>query len=89
VFTGKHPYAHLANDGAVVIEVLVNNGRPPRPENLSADQVWELMQQCWQLDPANRPLMHEVCLALSRADGTMTVDVTPGRRAGEMYRTNS
>jgi len=69
VFTGKLPFDHLINDGAVVIEVLVRNGRPPRPRGPAARQlneaIWEMMEMSWALDPAHRPHMNYVHHLLS------------------------
>jgi len=69
VFTGKIPFEHLIKDGAVVIEVLVKNGRPPRPCGPAAhqlsDSIWSMMMKCWALDPSDRPPMADIHLFLS------------------------
>jgi hypothetical protein len=36
------------------LDFVLNGGRLARPE-LCTDEVFRLMQQCWQTDPENRP----------------------------------
>lgn len=59
VFTNQCPFNHIANDGAVVIEVLVRCTHPPRPQGpFSAqltDDIWDVLKRCWELDPSCRP----------------------------------
>jgi serine/threonine protein kinase len=58
VFTGKLPFSHLSNDGAVVVEVLARQRHPPRPQCAElTDPLWDSMVQCWQRDPSYRPLV--------------------------------
>ena len=44
------------------IMILVCGGkRPPRrDEPLLSDEAWELIQQCWVMEPPNRPRMEDV-----------------------------
>jgi ephrin-B len=50
---GELPYSHLDNDEDIRREKL-NDGRLPRP-SLCSDQLWTVINECWQLDPADRP----------------------------------
>ena len=67
VFTGKIPFAELRRDGQVIIEV-VENRRPPRPEDAVMkgleDDVWMIMQDCWATKPSDRPGMPAVVCRL-------------------------
>jgi len=69
VFTGKLPFDHLINDGAVVIEVLFRNGRPPRPRGPAARQlnesIWQMIEKSWAFDPSCRPHMSDILRLLS------------------------
>lgn len=47
------------------MEVAINDGRPPRPpqpaeERGLSDEVWLLIQDCWAVQPAERPSMAAV-----------------------------
>jgi hypothetical protein len=59
---------------------IMRGGRPPRPPyKLQGsfeldDVIWNLINQCWHLDPKERPTVHEVVAILSRR---MTVDFRP------------
>jgi len=72
VFTNQCPFNHIANDGAVVIEVLVRCAHPPRPQGpFSAqltDDIWDVLKRCWELDPSRRPPINtiEASFALHR-----------------------
>jgi len=62
VFTGMVPFHHLVNDGAVIIDILVNNRHPPRPaalpsSRLLSDTLWQLMERSWAPEPSDRPSM--------------------------------
>ena len=62
VFTGKIPFGELKNEAVVY---RVSRGvRPEMPRNAQAvgltDDVWTLLESCWQQDPQKRPSMEEV-----------------------------
>lgn len=47
------------------MEVAVRDGRPPRPPQLAeerglTDTVWSLIQDCWAVQPVDRPSMTAV-----------------------------
>jgi len=64
VFSGKLPFNHLRNDGAVVIEVIIKHKHPSRPKGHEAsqltDSLWDLLESCFSRDPSTRPSMDEV-----------------------------
>ena len=71
VFTEEVPFAHL-RDGGVLMEVVVKRRMPPRPLTGSLaiqrgldEQTWEIMQACWEADPAARPTIDEIIGILS------------------------
>ncbi|KIJ98334.1 hypothetical protein K443DRAFT_211262 [Laccaria amethystina LaAM-08-1] len=72
VFTNQCPFDHIANDGAVVVEVLVRRSHPPRPQGPFAaqltDDIWHVLKRCWELDPSRRPSIDaiEASFALHR-----------------------
>ncbi len=51
---GALPYSDLEDDEAVRRQKLQNKKllRPP----LCSDSLWEIMNECWQQDPSNRPI---------------------------------
>ena len=62
VFTGKIPFDKQKNE-AVVASIL-RGSRPEMPKDAHAvgltDEMWKLLQRCWQQDPDKRPTMEEV-----------------------------
>ena len=77
VFTGQDPY-HGHSD--FYVPVLVKQGTHPEHPGSAAvglsPKMWDLMQSCWQIDPALRPPM-------SRIHSTIR-DMLP-RRDGELF----
>ena len=48
------------------ITAIISGGRPPRPMHSGlTDELWELMNRCWNQDRHNRPRMLEVLLGLN------------------------
>ena len=62
VFTGKIPFEEQKNE-AVVLRIS-QGGRPEMPENAQAvgltDEMWKILDSCWQQTPKKRPTMEEV-----------------------------
>ena len=62
VFTGKIPFEEQKNE-AVVLRIS-RGGRPEMPENAQAvgltDEIWKVLESCWQQNPKKRPMMDEV-----------------------------
>lgn len=64
IFSQEVPF-HPLNKYQAEKEVISNNGRPPRPsqDNLEwglTDEVWNLIQNCWVRNPADRKSIDEV-----------------------------
>jgi len=72
VFTGKIPFGEQKNE-AVVLRIS-RGGRPEMPENAQAvgltDEIWKLLESCWQQNPKKRPTMEEVVRRWERFVGS-------------------
>ena len=56
--------------------VIMRGDRPPRPSHLTlTDELWELVQQCWNQDPRKRPPMPKVLQALRSRDPFEQLDI--------------
>ncbi|PCH44518.1 kinase-like protein, partial [Wolfiporia cocos MD-104 SS10] len=90
VFTEKIPFQDHARD-ATVIWTAVNQQRRPLRDPAShwrglSDNIWELIDRCWNHDPAQRPFIDEVLQSLNaelhRSQVRITsVRTTNGREA--------
>ena len=59
VFTGAAPFSNMLP--AVAMLAIMAGGRPPRPTHQQfTDQLWALMQRCWDQNPLSRPEVSEV-----------------------------
>ncbi|KAF9262815.1 hypothetical protein L218DRAFT_959960 [Marasmius fiardii PR-910] len=72
IMTGKPPFSEL-HDIAVITEVLFNRGRPARPTGVlwCPDDVWALVEKCWDEDHHKRPratYVHSYLTGLIRPD---------------------
>ena len=60
---GKVPFHDVANDATVMFKVLEGK-RPLRPRSFSdtmaLDNLWELMQNCWEQKPEVRPTASQI-----------------------------
>ena len=60
IFTGSMPFADVRNDALVVHHVL-GGKRPKRETCQEIDQnLWNILQSCWNTDPTQRPSMSTV-----------------------------
>ncbi|KAG8687038.1 hypothetical protein FRC11_007906 [Ceratobasidium sp. 423] len=65
IWTSAAPFAGHS-DTSVVLEVANKGRHPPRPQNVvfisrsRTDQVWDLLQACWNLNPGVRPNIRTV-----------------------------
>ncbi|KAF8143673.1 kinase-like domain-containing protein, partial [Mycena galopus ATCC 62051] len=61
LFSGELPYQDLPGVSSLVDFVLVRNRRPERPSNLEDDdEIWKIIQKCWDRSPDLRPSAKEV-----------------------------
>lgn len=59
VFTGAVPFSDMTSFMAML--VIMKGQRPPRPTHPAfTDELWTLMQRCWDSDPNLRPGVSEV-----------------------------
>ncbi|KAK7037699.1 hypothetical protein VNI00_010925 [Paramarasmius palmivorus] len=60
VITGRPPFFHLKRDPAIAVAVL-RGDRPSKPLDFDVQgELWSLMEQCWQAEPALRPTAEDV-----------------------------
>ncbi|KAJ7720643.1 kinase-like protein [Mycena metata] len=63
LFSGEPPY----QVDLLVNFVLILNGRPERPSNLEEDdEIWKIIQKCWDSSPELRPSAKEVQANIGR-----------------------
>mmetsp|Transcript_2855 Transcript_2855/g.3782 ORF Transcript_2855/g.3782 Transcript_2855/m.3782 type:complete len:1119 (+) Transcript_2855:84-3440(+) len=97
---GVKPYYELASNKEVIEFVVVNGYRLPRPKKLEIPAtLWEIMNQCWSANPAERPEFDEILKKLSnlkkalrastRASQLHDPNANPGevKQGGEDYLT--
>ncbi|KAF9265336.1 kinase-like protein [Marasmius fiardii PR-910] len=76
IMTGRPPFSHLKTQAAVIAQVLLYKARPTRPTGVwCPDNVWQLVEKCWDQDRLKRPIakhIHEYLTALYETD------VSPG-----------
>ena len=62
VFTGKIPFGEQKNEAVVML--ISRGGRPEMPEDARevglTNDMWALLENCWQEDPYRRPSIEEV-----------------------------
>lgn len=65
---GKRPYPDLSN--SEVIKAVCDKGvRLPRPERVQIqDELWDLMNHCWDAEPENRPNFNEIYSQLCKIE---------------------
>jgi len=57
IFTGSEPFPRIKNDIRVTMFV-VKGGHPDRYRcKLINDEIWVMLQRCWEADPSRRPSM--------------------------------
>ncbi|KAF9784463.1 kinase-like domain-containing protein, partial [Thelephora terrestris] len=76
VFSGQVPF-HDKQNTVAVITAISTDERPPRPTHQElSDQLWELIEKCWQTDPSHRPTIREVVAFMSEDSYCCEVQVT-------------
>ncbi|KAJ7266687.1 kinase-like domain-containing protein [Mycena rebaudengoi] len=67
IYTGDQPFWNIIHDITVILEILKEN-RPPRPSSSGppdgtramSDDLWAIVEACWEHKPSDRPDMDEV-----------------------------
>ena len=56
IYTGHVPFHNIAYDSTVMKKV-VGGSRPPRPADTSllSDEIWKVIEMCWNQEPQDRP----------------------------------
>ena len=69
MFTLEKPFHELKTDGQVIMAKVFGRKYPSRPIDFRAsielpDQLWNILENCWDFDPARRPTMTTVLCCL-------------------------
>lgn len=76
MFAGHHPFPDLRTDPAVVYKVMIEDGRPTRPQSSQLiDKLWRLMEDCWRTDPDDRPSAESAVSRFKEFPELMHVDI--------------
>ena len=69
IYTGRIPFHNLTRDSTVMKKVL-EGSRPPRPADTSllSDEIWKVIEMCWNQEPQDRPSAESVIERLPLAD---------------------
>ena len=61
IYTGHVPFHKLVRDSTVMIKV-VEGSRPPRPADTSllSNEIWKVIEMCWNQEPRDRPSAESV-----------------------------
>ena len=74
VLSGKVPFSHHV-DYTVVVRV-TNGERPGRPQREGrkwfTDDVWSILERCWEANPGDRPRIKDVLLCLEKVSRSWT-----------------
>ncbi|KAI0295804.1 hypothetical protein BC826DRAFT_272338 [Russula brevipes] len=66
VFTGREPYSYYSD---LKVPLLLSDGIPPENREFTvigvSTKIWELVQSCWRVNPAERPSMSTVHLTIT------------------------
>ncbi|KAF9265335.1 kinase-like protein [Marasmius fiardii PR-910] len=56
IMTGRPPFSHVKHIGAIIAQVSLHQARPVRPTGVwCPDNVWQLVEKCWDQDRLKRP----------------------------------
>ena len=71
ILSGNAPF-HQCGKRSVIWRVL-EGGRPERPEGgWFTDEIWSILERCWEREPGDRPSINCVLQCLEEASGTWT-----------------
>jgi hypothetical protein len=62
--TNTIPYQHIQNQLQIYDEVIMNKKTPPFPEGKIDPTLLNLMNQCWNWDPQQRPSFSQIVQTL-------------------------
>lgn len=78
MLTGTAPFARKGKT-ELACKVVLEDHRPPRPRDSDklgfSDEVWEVLQRCWEKKPSARPSIEVISTCLKHAAETWVVDV--------------
>ena len=68
IYTGHLPFHKFVRDCTVIMKV-VEGSRPPRPADTSllSDEIWKVIEMCWNQEPQDRPSAESVIKQLPLA----------------------
>ena len=69
IYTGRLPFHNVTRDSTVMKKVL-EGSRPPRPTDtgLLSNEIWKVIEMCWNQEPQDRPNAELVIEQLPLAD---------------------
>ncbi|KAJ7359530.1 kinase-like domain-containing protein [Mycena albidolilacea] len=74
ILTGKAPFFEIPRDITVTFKV-VEGLRPSRPDTIPVDDdLWRLLQDCWQATPSDRPSISQIIQRLDSIIGVKSED---------------
>ena len=61
IYTGDVPFHKIVRDSTVMMKV-VEGSRPPRPadRSLLSNEIWKVIEMCWNQEPQDRPSAESV-----------------------------
>ena len=61
IYTGDVPFHKIVRDSTVMMKV-VEGSRPPRPADTSllSNEIWKVIEMCWNQEPQDRPSAESV-----------------------------
>lgn len=85
IFTEKVPFHYIADERDVEMQVVFKNIHPRRPKSALrfglTDDVWTLMEKCWDRLPSDRPSMKTVASQLIQIKRRQQQDTMDEERA--------
>jgi len=74
----EKPYSEIASNSEVMKKVCNEGLRLARPTRIQIpDELWEIIQSCWQLDPKSRPTFEQLYQRLADLDARMNKEASP------------
>ena len=70
VLSGRAPFGPCLN--ATIIWKVLNQEYPERPKEVQSTDLWETLEQCWSLQPKDRPTAKVILQRLEKVAPTIT-----------------